>query len=485
MAATTAAPRTARSKERAATRVTRGRAQAQGRERTLWREWARSLDRPLTSYYLILGTGVLLIGLGLVMVLSSTMVNSITETGSAFSMFQKQLVSAVIGLPLMFLASHMPQQVFRLVCYPAMIVSAALLLLTVFQGVEINGATRWLDIGGLVVQPSEPAKLAFALWGATILARKDELRELTEWRHLLIPLLPGCGLLVLLVLLGSNLSTALVFLITFLGLLWVVGAPGRLFVAMFGLVLGLAVIAIAIEPYRMARVTSFLDPGSDPLGSDMQSLHGLYALGTGGLLGVGIGESREKWGFLPFAESDFVFAIIGEEFGLLGSLLVLMLFGVLGYAGLRVAFRVKEPFPRMAAFAIVVWILGQAMINVGAVIGLLPVTGVPLPLVSYGGSSLITTMTALGVLLALAKTEPQAHKALAARGPSRPQRALSWLGLDNVAASVNNRVGAAPSRRAATVGGPRKAGARGGGTTAKHRNGPVTAGDGPRRNRRR
>ncbi|MFD3687206.1 putative lipid II flippase FtsW [Nocardiopsis sp. NPDC058631] len=475
MAATTAVPGLARAK---------GRAAAGGRGRALWREWARSLDRPLTSYYLILGTAVLLIALGLVMVLSSTMVKSITETGSSFSLFQKQLVSAAVGLPLMILASHMPQTLFRLIGYPTLILSVALLLLTVFQGVEVNGATRWLDVGGLVVQPSEPAKLSFALWGANILARKDELRELTEWRHLLIPLLPGCGLLVLLVLLGSNLSTALVFLITFLGLLWVVGAPGKLFVTMFGLVLALAVIVIAIEPYRMARVTSFLDPGADPLGSGNQSLHGLYALGTGGIFGVGIGASREKWGFLPFAESDFVFAIIGEEFGLIGTLLVLALFGVLGYAGLRVATRVKEPFPRLAAFAIVTWLMGQAMINVGAVIGLLPVTGVPLPLVSYGGSSLITTMVALGVLLALAKTEPQAAKALEARGPSQVQRALSWLGLENFVASMNNR-GGATSKRATTGRVPRTPGPRGGRTTTKHRNGPVPAGNRPRRNRQR
>ncbi|WP_047868756.1 putative lipid II flippase FtsW [Nocardiopsis sp. RV163] len=476
MAATTAVPGATRSKARAA---------AGGRERALWREWVRLLDRPLTSYYLILSTSVLLIALGLMMVLSSTMVNSIDETGSAFSMFQRQMVSAALGLPLMFLASHLPQRIFRLIGYPAMIVSAALLLLTVFQGVEVNGATRWLDLGGLIIQPSEPAKLAFALWGANILARKEELRELTEWRHLLIPLLPGCGLLVLLVLMGSNLSTGLVFLVTFLGLLWVVGAPGRLFGAMFGLVLGLAAIAIAVEPYRMARVTSFLDPEADPMGSGMQSLHSLYALGTGGILGVGIGESREKWGFLPFAESDFVFAIIGEEFGLIGTLLMLVLFGMLGYAGMRVAYRVKEPFPRLASFAIVAWIMGQAMINMGAVIGLLPVTGVPLPLVSYGGSSLVTTMAALGVLLALAKTEPEARKVLEARGPSRVQRALSWLGLDNIAASVNNLGGAAASGRTTTARGPRTAGARGGRTTAKHRSGPVPAGDRPRRNRRR
>ncbi|MCY9782911.1 putative lipid II flippase FtsW [Nocardiopsis sp. EMB25] len=476
MAATTTVPGVTRP---------RGRAATGGRQRALWREWARSLDRPLTSYYLVLGTGVMLIALGLVMVLSSTMVNSITETGSAFSMFQRQMVSACIGLPLMLLASHLPQWVLRIAGYPAMIISVALLLLTTFQGTEVNGAMRWLEIGGLTIQPSEPAKLAFALWGANVLARKEELRELTEWRHLLFPLLPGCGLLALLVLLGSDLSTTLVLLLVFLSLLWVVGAPGRLFVAMFGLVTALAVIVIAIEPYRITRVTAFLDPGSDPTGNGFQSLHGLYALGTGGVFGLGIGASREKWGFLPFAESDFIFAIIGEEFGLIGTLVVISLFGVLGYAGLRVARRVDEPFARLAAIALVAWILGQAMINIAAVIGLVPVTGIPLPLVSYGGSALIPTMVALGVLLALAKAEPQARKALAARGPSGAQRALSWLGLDNVGTAVPKRSGAAVPRRSTTARGSRTAGPRGGRTTAKHRSGPVPAGDRPRRNRRR
>ena len=475
MVATTAVPRAVRPRARAATGE---------RQRALWREWARSLDRPLTSYYLILGTGVLLIALGLVMVLSSTMVNSITETGSAFSMFQRQLTSAAIGLPLMLLAAHLPVSGFRVIGYPAMIISVALLLLTVFQGTEVNGALRWLEIGGLLIQPSEPAKIAFALWGAGVLARKDELRELTEWRHLLIPLLPGCGLITMLVLLGSDLSTSLVLLLVFLALLWVVGAPTKLFVSMFALVLGLAATVIAVEPYRMSRITAFLDPMADPESTGYQSLHGLYALGTGGVFGVGVGESREKWGFLPFAESDFIFAIIGEEFGLIGTLVVLCLFGVLGYAGLRVAGRVKAPFPRLAATAIVTWITGQAMINIAAVVGLVPVTGIPLPLVSYGGSSLIPTMVALGVLLALARNEPQAQRALSARGPSWTQRALSWLGLEKMAFSPQKRSEGVTSKR--TVRAPRTSGARGGKTAAKHRNGPVpAAGDRPRRNRRR
>ncbi|MBE2997356.1 putative lipid II flippase FtsW [Nocardiopsis sp. HNM0947] len=454
-----------------------------GRERPLWHEWTRSLSRPLTSYYLILASSLLLIGLGLVMVLSSTMVDSITETGSAFSMFQRQLASAAVGLPLMLLAAQTPVWIFRLIGYPAMIVSVALLLLTVFHGTEVNGAMRWLEVGEFRIQPSEPAKLAFALWGANILARKDELRELTEWRHLLIPLLPGCGLLTMLVLLGSDLSTSLVLLLIFLALLWVAGAPGKLFVAMFGLVMALAAIVIAIEPFRIERVTAFLDPEADPGGDGYQSLHGLYALGTGGLLGVGIGASREKWGFLPFAESDFIFAIIGEEFGLLGTVVVLGVFGVLGYAGLRVAMRVKDPFARLAAAAIVTWVIGQSMINIAAVIGLVPVTGIPLPLVSYGGSSLIPTMIALGILLGLARSEPQAARALAARGPSRVQRALSWLGLDKTSAPTDERAAAAASGR--TTRAPRRPGTRGTKTTVKHSSGPVPAGDRPRRNRRR
>ncbi len=396
---------------------------------TWLREFQQLRDRPLTSYYLIVGSSVLLIALGLVMVLSSSMVDSFTTTGSAFSLFQKQIVAAAVGLPLLVIAAQLPLRTLRMVGYPAMVVAVALLLITVFRGEEYGyGAARWLEIGGLTLQPSEFAKLAFALWGADVLARKEELRQLVEWRQLLIPLLPGCGLLVLFVLMGTDLGTTMVLLTIFLALLWVVGAPGRLFVGMFALVLTLGGIMVAVESFRVARVTSFLNPESDPSGAGFQLLHGLYALGTGGLFGVGIGGSREKWGFLPHPESDFIFAIIGEELGLVGSLLVVGLFGVLGYAGLRVAARAREPFVRLAAMSIAAWIAVQAMVNIGTVIGVLPVTGIPLPLVSAGGSSLVPTMFGVGVLLALAKAEPAARKELAARGPSLTQRALGWLG---------------------------------------------------------
>ncbi|GAB3465320.1 putative lipid II flippase FtsW [Streptomonospora sediminis] len=412
--------------------------------RSWLRELPRALNRPLTSYYLLAGTTALLTTLGLTMVLSSSMVDSYTETGSAFSLFQKQALAAAAGLPLLVLASHLPVHTFRVVGYPAMLVSVVLLVLTVIRGDAYgSGAMRWLEIGGLTIQASEPAKLAFALWGANVLARREDLKQLAEWRHLLIPLLPGCGTLVVLVLIGTDLGTSFVLLAIFLALLWVVGAPGKLFLGMIGMVAALASIMIAVEPFRLARITSFLNPQADPTDSGFQLLHGLYALGTGGVVGVGIGGSREKWGFLPHPESDFIFAIIGEELGLIGTLSVVGLFGVLGYAGLRVASRVSDPFTRLAAVAITCWIIIQAMVNIGTVIGVLPITGIPLPLVSAGGSSLIPTMIALGILLALAKSEPDARRVLAARGPSRVQRALSWLGLDSAAS------GAAPKRPAA------------------------------------
>lgn len=395
------------------------------------RDFNHLLNRPLTSYYLLVGSSSLLIALGLLMVLSSSMVDSYADTGSAFTLFLRQLASAAVGLPIMVIAAHLPVRVFRLVGYPMLLASIALLVLTVFRGTELLGATRWLEIGGVTFQPSEPAKLAFALWGANVLARKDELKELVEWRQLLFPLLPGCAILVLLVLLGTDLGTTMVLMTIFLALLWVVGAPSKLFVAMFGLVISIVAIMIAVEPFRLVRIVSFMDPEADPTDAGYQLKHGLYALGTGRVFGVGIGGSREKWGYLPHGESDFIFAILGEELGMLGALLVVGLFGLLGYAGLRIASRAGDPFTRLAAVSVTAWIVVQALVNIGTVIGMLPITGIPLPLVSAGGSSLIPTMAGLGILLALARAEPAARTVLDARGPGRIQRALSWLGLDH------------------------------------------------------
>jgi cell division protein FtsW len=390
------------------------------------------LDRPLTSYYLVLGCSMLLLALGMVMVLSASSVRQYQYTGSAYTLFDKQALWVAIGLPLMWLAARLPVKVFRALAYPLMVLSALALAVALVPGLgqSVNGAQRWISFGGpFQLQPSEPAKLALILWGADLLARKEKLRQLTEWRQLLIPLLPGAGVLVMLVMLGSDLGTTLVLLTIFLALLWVVGAPGRLFVGMAGVTGMLVSILILVEPYRMQRLTGFLDQSGNQLSTNYQSIQGLYAIASGGWFGTGLGEGRAKWNYLPHPETDFIFAIIGEELGLIGTLVVLGLFGLLAYAGLRIARRVKDPFMRLAAAGATAWLAVQAIVNIGAVIGVLPITGIPLPLVSYGGSALIPTLIVLGMLLSFAKREPGARQALAARGPGPAVLALSWLGL--------------------------------------------------------
>jgi cell division protein FtsW len=404
--------------------------------RTGPRSWvagpASVLDRPLTSYYLVLGCSMLLLALGMVMVLSASSVGQYQATGSAFTLFDKQAMWVGIGLPLMWLAARLPPRVFRVLAYPMMLLSALALCVALIPGLgtQVNGAQRWISFGGpFQLQPSEPAKLALVLWGADLLARKERLRQLTEWRQLLLPLLPGAGLLALLVMLGNDLGTTLVLLTIFLGLLWVVGAPGRLFAGLAGVTGFLVAILIVVEPYRMKRLTGFLDQSGNRFGLNYQGIQGLYAIASGGWFGTGLGEGRAKWNYLPNPETDFIFAIIGEELGLIGTLVVLGLFGLLAYAGLRIARRVKDPFMQLAAAGATSWLAVQAIVNIGAVIGVLPITGIPLPLVSYGGSALIPTLVALGMLLSFAKREPGARQALAARGPGPVRVALSWLGL--------------------------------------------------------
>ncbi|TNY34750.1 putative lipid II flippase FtsW [Thermomonospora catenispora] len=389
------------------------------------------LDRPLASYYLVLGCSMLLLALGLTMVLASSNVKQLQETGSAYTLLQRQAVWMALGLPLMWLAARLPPRTFRALAYPLLLLSIIGLVIVLIPGLglTVGGATRWIDLGPVQIQPSEPAKLSLVLWGADLMARRERQGQLTDWRTLLIPLLPVSGVVVMLVMLGHDLGTTLVLLSIFLTLLWVVGAPGRLFVGMTGLIGLLVAILIVVEPYRMQRLIGFLDSSGDPLGVRYQGVQGKLAIASGGWFGTGLGEGRAQWGFLPHAETDFIFAIIGEQLGLVGTLVVLGLFGLLAYAGLRIARRVKDPFMRLAAAAVTGWLSVQALVNIGAVIGVLPITGIPLPLVSYGGSALIPTLAALGMLLAFAQREPGARQALAARGPGPVRRALSWLGL--------------------------------------------------------
>jgi cell division protein FtsW len=387
-------------------------------------------DRPLTSYYLVLGSSLLLLAMGLAMVLSTSTASALASGQPTYAEFEKQVIGAVAGLAVMLVAARLPPRVFRLAAYPLLALSVLGLILVVFRGRTVDGGERWVLVAGFPLQPSELAKLAFALWGADLLARKEKLGQLRDWRHLLIPLLPGAALIALLIMLGDDLGTTFILVVVLLALLWVIGTPGRLFAGLLALMAFVLLVLVVVAPYRLERITGFLDPQAHPLGSGMQELQGKIALGSGGPFGVGLGASRAKWGWVPNATTDYIFAILGEELGLLGTLCVTFLYGGLVYAGMRIARRVPDTFMRLAAAAATTWIAVQALVNIGAVIGLLPPIGVPLPLISEGLSSLLVTMLALGMLMAFARHEPGARDALAAAGPSLPRRALSWLGLD-------------------------------------------------------
>jgi len=400
------------------------------------------LDRPLTSFYLVLGITTLLLALGLIMVLSTSSAYGLMEGVSPWSGLQHQLFGVIIGLPCMWLAARSSPRRFRAAAYPLMFISLLGLVLVLVVGQTQGGAARWIQFGGVQFQPSELAKFAFLLWGADLLARKDKLGQLEDWRQLLIPLLPGVGILAMLVMLGDDLGTTFILLIIFLALLWIIGTPGRVFLGVLAII-GLALLAmIVVAPYRTERLFGFFHAGGSSVGTNQQSIQGRYALGSGRWFGVGLGASREKWGWVPESTTDFIFAILGEELGLIGTLCVTFLYGGLAYAGLRIARRVEDTFVRLAAGAATAWIVGQALVNIGAVIGLLPITGVPLPLISEGLSSLLITMVALGMLMSFAKREPGAAQALAEAGPGVPLRVLSWLGL-----AGRREKSAAPGRR--------------------------------------
>jgi cell division protein FtsW len=384
-------------------------------------------DSPVATYYLLLGATLLLLVIGLVMVLSASAVTSLKASGSSFTVFRSQMVFALLGLPLMAVAARLPVRLWRRIGWVAIVVTmVAQLFVFTPLGVSINGNRNWIGIGSLRLQPSEALKLALVLWGAGVLARKRPL--LRDWRHATVPLLmPVGGIALLLVLAGHDLGTSLVLLLILGSLLFAAGAPLRVFAVAGGATAMLVAALVVTSDSRMKRVGAWLGGVcNDKLGTCLQPVHGKYALADGGWWGVGLGASREKWSWLPEAHNDFIFAIIGEELGLPGTLVVLALFLVLGYACFRLVARSDDLFVRIATVGAMAWLLGQMLINVGAVIGMLPVIGVPLPLVSSGGSALLTSMVALGMLMSFARAEPGAAQALTAR-PGVLRRSLAVL----------------------------------------------------------
>ncbi|MGH3916537.1 MAG: putative lipid II flippase FtsW [Pseudonocardiaceae bacterium] len=385
---------------------------AAGRDRlTTW------LARPLTSLHLILAVFGLLTLFGLVMVLSASSVESYTQDGSSYAVFVRQLMHCSFGLVLFWVALRMPVRLLRTSSAVFLLVCVLMLIMVLTPlGTEAGGSQSWLRLGPLSLQPSELTKLALALWGAHVLIINRPLRH--QWRHLLVPLVPVAVVIFALVMLQPDLGTTITLALVLLALLWFGGVPRELFgVITLAAVTG-AIAMAGIAGYRSARVESFLHPGADLQGGAYQARQAMYSLAEGGWWGVGLGQSSAKWDYLPNAHNDFIFAIIGEELGFLGCLVVLLLFGTLAHAGLRIAARNTDPWIKLAAATLTTWLVGQAAINIGYVVGLLPVTGLPLPLVSSGGTSVSLTMLAFGLLANFARHEPQAVSALRSESTS-------------------------------------------------------------------
>jgi cell division protein FtsW len=379
----------------------------------------RTLERPLTPYYLLLGATGLLLAIGLVMVLSASSVDSYeSHHHNSYFWATKQLMWVLIALPCAWIGTRLPLKLLRFAAWPLVLVSLVLLVLTQTSlGVEVNGNQNWLALGPLQVQPSEIAKFSLVLWCADVYARKDVL--LGSWRHMFVPVVPVTALLTGLVLVGGDLGTALVLFAIALGLFWVVGLPARIFVAAVSVVSVAALYLAASSPERLNRITSFTKPFQDFQNSGWQAGHGILGMASGGIFGKGLGASQQKWGNLPEAHTDFIFAVLGEELGLVGTLLVLALFLTIAYAGLRVAMQTDNLFVRYATAGIVIWLMAHVVINIGMVLALLPVIGIPLPLVSYGGSSLVPELVALGLVIGFARAEPSAAGALRQRRHER------------------------------------------------------------------
>ncbi|MEP6799763.1 MAG: putative lipid II flippase FtsW, partial [Lapillicoccus sp.] len=382
---------------------------------------------PVTTYYVIVSAMFALVVFGLIMVLSASMVTSLQGGGSAFSDATSQALYAVLGLVGAGVASRIPVAWYRRLALPGLVMAMGLQALTLVPhiGVNVGGNTNWIRLGPVQLQPSEFVKLGLVLTAALILTRKR--KSLGRIRHVIVPfILPVAVGVVGLVLVGHDLGTALVLLAIVAAVLFVAGVPIRFFLGAF-LVAAAGVAGLVVtSSNRMTRIGSWLGCGTETNDACYQSVHGLYALADGGWWGVGLGASKEKWSWLPEAHNDFIFAIIGEELGLPGTLVILLLFAVLAWACYRLVLRSRDHFVRIASAGVMAWILVQAMINIGSVIGLLPVIGVPLPLVSAGGSALVTTLLALGMLLSFARAEPGAREMLSAR-PGVVSRSLAVL----------------------------------------------------------
>jgi cell division protein FtsW len=391
----------------------RGEAGSEHSGRRLRRGWARASGRPTPTFLGLLGIVVTLNLIGLVMVLSASSVTAQAEYGTPWYYVQRQAIWAALGAVVLLGVQRVDYRRWRVLAAPGLLVAVGLLALVMVPGVGVgaNGATRWLGRGPIGIQPSELAKLALLLFVADLLGRR--LHRMHDTRSTLRPVLLVTAVVAALIMAQPNLGTTIVLVAIVIALLFVAGAPWSRLVLLGTLGTTLATAAAFAVPYRRARMFAFLDPWSDPMNTGYQTIQAWSALAEGGVSGVGVGAGRAKWGFLPFAHTDFIFAVIGEEFGLVGASVVIGLFVLLGVLGVRTAVRAPDPFGMLLAAGVTTWFVAQAFVNIGAVVGVLPVTGVPLPFVSAGGSSLLASMAAAGILLNVARQASEGRPRLA------------------------------------------------------------------------
>lgn len=380
---------------------------------------------PAASYYLLVAASAILLLVGMAVVLSSSSIYSMGRAdGNPYALFLVQVGALVLGLIAMAVGSRMSVTWWKRMAPLVLYSGIALLLLVALGGIESGGNTNWLSVGLVTIQPSEIAKLGLALYLGVVLGRFRH--RLTHVKEALVPGGTAALVVIGLVMVGRDMGTGLVFVLLVAAAYFVAGLPLRFFtVGAILAAVGAGIFLIA-QPSRMARLSTWLADDCDIQGDCLQSTHGMWALASGGLWGLGPGMSREKWGYLPAADNDFIYAILGEEFGLIGTLLVLVAFAMIVIAVNRIVQRHRDPFVQITTAAIGAWIVGQAAINIAVVIGLMPVTGLPLPLVSSGGSSLVMSLAGIGVLMAFARHEPGAPEAFAAR-PSVMRRSLAVM----------------------------------------------------------
>lgn len=356
-----------------------------------------------TTFWWLLAVLAVLNIVGLVMVLSASSVVSLQQTGSSWTYFNKQAEWMALGTILAAALCYLDLSKMRRFSLVALGLCALGLLAVHIPGLGVtsNGATRWIGLGPIQIQPSEVTKLGVLLFVADWLASHQ--KRLRVARVSVNPVMLVLGFIGLLIMAQPNLGTTIIVALIVFSVLYSAGVPRRS-LAVWGVLGVAATVALAMgSAYRRARVLSFLHPWADPEHNGYQLIQSRVGLASGGVFGVGLGSSRAKWGFLPFAHTDFIFSIIGEELGLVGAVVVILLFVALGALGIKVAMNADRPFHRYLATGITAWLVFQAFVNIGAVIGILPITGVPLPFISYGGTSLLVTLAGAGVLLNVAR----------------------------------------------------------------------------------